>query len=141
MGVAQMMPKIIFEVIPHEKQRYNTVGDYWRDEDGVWHFQVSDAKNPDFEFLVFIHELVEWYRTEKGCIPEPAISEFDEQFEEETRQGMHALDDEPGDDPRAPYYKEHQIATGFERMMCAILGVDWDQYEDTYQAIWRGTFT
>jgi len=35
---------------------------------------------------------------------------------------------EPGDDPRAPYYREHQFASGMERLMAAELGVDWQQY-------------
>jgi hypothetical protein len=35
---------------------------------------------------------------------------------------------EPGDDPRAPYYREHQFASGMERLMAAELGIDWQQY-------------
>ena len=37
-------------------------------------------------------------------------------------------DSEPGDDRHAPYFHEHQIAAGFERMLAALLGVDWEAY-------------
>jgi hypothetical protein len=38
-------------------------------------------------------------------------------------------EDEPGDEPTAPYVKEHCIATGIERIMAAELDVSWKDYE------------
>ncbi len=48
-----------------------------------------------------------------------AIDRFDMQFKGEG---------EPGDDPRAPYYRQHQVASGIERLLAAELGVDWVTY-------------
>jgi DNA polymerase elongation subunit (family B) len=38
-------------------------------------------------------------------------------------------DSEPGDDPKAPYYRQHQIATAVERLLAVELGVDWGAYD------------
>ena len=42
--------------------------------------------------------------------------------------------DEPGDCPDAPYKRQHCVATGVERIMAAMLGVDWKAYEDDCNA-------
>jgi hypothetical protein len=40
-----------------------------------------------------------------------------------------AKDTEPGDDPRAPYHKQHVFAENIERLLAAELGVDWSAYD------------
>ncbi len=95
--------KIIIETIPHEKQRYETVGDYWDDEDGTQQVKISDMKNQQYEMLVAVHELIEKELCRVRGIPEAVITEFDMKFEEERTQGYHGKGDEPGADSRAPY--------------------------------------
>ncbi len=34
---------------------------YYDDGKGTWQFRVSDVRNADYEFLVLLHELIEWY--------------------------------------------------------------------------------
>ena len=118
--------KIIIEVIPHAKQRYDTVGDYYFDVEGNLRIYVSKLKENKHEMLVAVHELTEVLQTENNGVTEPAIASFDIQFEKDRKPGNL---DEPGDDPRAPYVKEHCIATAVERLMCALLGVNWQDYE------------
>lgn len=118
--------RIVIETIPHAAQRYETVGDYWTDPDGTLHIKVSEMVNPDHEFLVALHELVEAKLCEKRGISDAAITAFDVEFEE--ARGDNDLS-EPGDDPMAPYQNEHCIATGVERIACAALGVRWADYE------------
>jgi hypothetical protein len=119
--------KIHIESIPHEQQRYPTVGDYWEDDAGVEQVRVSELADWRHEALVAVHELVEWILTKHRDISEPAISEFDVAFE---RDREHALVlGEPGDDPRAPYRREHFFATNVERLLAAELDVDWRAYE------------
>ena len=48
-------------------------------------------------------------------------------FEKARKKGN---EDEPGDDPRAPYVVQHCIATGVERILAALLGVSWKRYEE-----------
>jgi hypothetical protein len=122
------MDKINIETIPHDQHRYETVGDYWIDENGVKQLRVSDMQNSDYEFLVALHELIEQKLCEKRGISEQAITEFDIVFEKTRQDGD---DSEPGDNQFAPYRKEHFFATNIERLMAAELGVDWKAYDDT----------
>ena len=118
---------INIKTIPHSDQRYETVGDYWDNENGDTTIVVSKMDD-DFEFLIAIHEMAEQYLCKKRGIKEEDITAFDEAFEAKRVPGNV---DEPGDDPEAPYHNEHCIATAIERLMCAQLGRSWKEYEDT----------
>ena|ERR1700678_1739107 len=118
--------KIIIETIPHDSQKYETVGNYWKDPDGTQHIVVSDMGNDDYAFLVGLHELVEAKLCEKRGITDDAITAFDEAFEAKRGEDDES---EPGDEPDAPYAKEHCTATAVERLMCAELGLSWKEYE------------
>jgi hypothetical protein len=48
------------------------------------------------------------------------VDDFDAQFTEE----RHGDDDEPGDDPRAPYRRQHRAAMLIEHMMASFMGLD-----------------
>lgn len=122
------MKNILIKTIPHSEHRYETVGDYQYDEEGNETIDVSEMNNEDYEFLVCIHELVESYLCKKRNISEESITAFDTDFEKNRAEGNT---DEPGDDPNAPYRKEHFFATTIERLMAAELGVDWKTYDDT----------
>lgn len=124
------LPIIQIEAIPHKKQRYETCGDYYKDVCDCgrkhWYF-YSSKTNVDYEFLIVIHELVEWYLTQKRGIAEPKITAFDKLFEEERKQGKWK-DEEPGFDKRAPYRKEHVFADKIEKLVAKELKVNWDKY-------------
>ena len=122
--------EIEIKTIPHRSQRYETVGDYWNDEAGE-HIRISEMGNKDYEFLVAFHELGEKYLCERLGIKMEDIDAFDIKFEEERKNGLHSEEDEPGDDIRAPYRKEHFFMTSLERLMAEQLGVDWSEYEKT----------
>jgi hypothetical protein len=118
--------KITIETIPHDQQRYPTCGDWWEDANGDLQIRVSDTGNPDFESLVGLHELVEVLLCRKRGITTEQVDAFDKAFEAARIEGN---DDEPGDDPKAPYRKEHFFATNIEALMSAELGVNWQEYE------------
>jgi hypothetical protein len=118
--------KIHIRTIPHSEQRYPTVGDYWNN-DGVEEVRVSQLGDWRYEMLVTIHELIEMAITRHRGIPEQAISEFDIKFEEAREQGI--VEGEPGDDPKAPYCREHFFATNIERLLAAELDVNWPDYD------------
>lgn len=128
------------KVIPHKKQRYETCGDYWEDEDGTLQIRVSYMRDVRFEQLVAHHEHHEAIICRLRGIAFADIDAFDTAFEAAREGGRwdtwlapcgckHKADDEPGDDKHAPYYEAHQSATFVERQLAAMLCVDWEEYE------------
>lgn len=118
--------------IPHCLQRYETVGDWILEEPDAIIVKVSDLGNEDFNFLVALHELIEAKLCQKRGISEAAITAFDMAFEAKRLVGNT---DEPGDDPQAPYRREHFFATNIERLMAEQLGVDWREYEEAVNSL------
>jgi len=55
------LPEVVIRVIPHCEHRYETVGDYYEVGDGRWVIEVSELGDVRYEFLVVVHELVEWF--------------------------------------------------------------------------------
>lgn len=127
--MSKHLPRIIIEAIPMRDQRYQTCGDYYEDFLGRWQLKISKSEK-DYEFLILMHELTEFYLTQKRGIPEEDITMFDTMFEEERAKGKWT-DEEPGNDVRAPYRKEHKFAEKIERLIAKELGVSWKKYEDT----------
>ena len=109
------MLNLIIKTIQHNEQRYNTVGD-WKDGE----VRVSDLGNDNYEFLIGLHELIEMWLCKENGVAEIDVTSFDLAF-----VGVG----EPGDDIKAPYYLEHQFASGIERLVAQQLGVDWLMYE------------
>ncbi len=129
------MLNINIKTIPHKEHRYPTLGDYWRSVDGTQEMRISEMGNDDYAFMIAVHELIEWYITEKRGIKEENIKAFDESFEKERLQGLHTEKDEAGFDSRAPYVKEHTFATEIEKQLAKELGVDWDAYDAEIKAV------
>ena len=123
--------KYFIKTIPHKSQRYETCGDYYDGLFGVTHFRISKMDNPDYEFLISIHEQIEHYLIQKRGLPISEIDAFDIMFEKEREAGLHTIDEEPGFDPRSPYLDEHAFATLIERQLADKLQVDWQKYSDT----------
>lgn len=118
--------EIKIQTIPHQEQRYNTVGDWYYDADGNLIIKVSKLSDKKREMLIAIHELVEVLCCEQDGIPQLIVDSFDMEYEKN-----RAADDdsEPGDSPRAPYHRQHCLATGIERILAAVWKVDWMDYE------------
>ena len=119
--------RIIINVIPNDQQRYPTCGDWEWDGDKLT-ILVSSMNNWRYEMLVAFHELAEALICKHRGIVEKDVTAFDIAFEKARKD---ADDSEPGDDPTAPYYKEHQFATCVERLLALELSVDWKKYDDT----------
>lgn len=129
------MVDIHIKTIPHENQAYETVGNY-RDLEGGLLVEVSEMNNPDYEFLVIIHELVEWYLTRKRGISDEQIVSFDKRFEEMRAAYPDIIKNaEPGNHPGAPYKLEHRFAESIERRVANELGVEWKAYDEAANAL------
>lgn len=103
--------------------RYHTCGDYFENRDGSWTIQVSDLGDWRSEVAVALHEFAELMICIDREIAEPDIMAFDVAFEADTLSIG-----EPGDDPDAPYYHEHQFAESIERLFVPMLGLTWHQH-------------
>ncbi len=121
------MKKIIMQVIPHNEQRYDTLGDYWEEESGdVWHFRVSDLGDWRYNFSVLLHEFVEYALLKYKGIPEKDVLNFDLSVNEES-----PYRDDPGFDPDSPYHEEHVYADAMERLIAPHLGMS---FMDSWKA-------
>lgn len=119
------LPKIVIDIVPHSKQRYNTCGDYYKAKGSI-NIRISKL-NANHEFLVAIHEFIEWYLTQAKGITIEDIDKFDIAYENKRKEGNTS---EPGDELDAPYYQEHQIATKIEKQLAEHLGVNWKKYDE-----------
>lgn len=130
---------INLKILPHQEQRYDTCGDWWIDEEGVWQIRVSKMADWRYEFLVFFHEVAEMAWCNINRVSEEAVSAFDIEFEKQRQDMIDAGNGasvehlEPGDATLAPYYWGHQIATALERTAAFMLGVRWQVYEEAIE--------
>ena len=125
--------KIVIETIDHKDQRYPTTGD-WIVEHGDFFIRVSKMGNWRYEVLVGIHEAIEAVLCREAGIHAWEVDKFDMAFEEQRTSGDNS---EPGDDFIAPYYMQHQVATGVERILAAALNVSWKDYEKANEALYK----
>jgi hypothetical protein len=121
----------IIKVIPHNNQRYNTLGDWIPKSRNRMFIYVSDTGNKNYNNIIALHEFIEGTSCIEKGIKEDDVTDFDIMYEEERLKGLHSIHEEPGDDLRAPYFKEHQTATMIEKIFARELGVNWDYYEST----------
>jgi len=111
---------IDIKVIPHNKQRYDTLGDYYFTKKGKLKVRVSDCNNQWYERMIIIHELIEETLTRYKGITEEEIMKFDLE---------HIDNEDPGSLNESPYHDEHMIALGIEQTLCLYMGIDWNIYD------------
>ena len=128
---------ITIKTIPHQKQRYPTVGDWLFDSKGDLEIRVSDTKNWKYNALVAVHELIEVLLCKERGIDQQTVDKFDKSFEKRRKAKRSPIkdSDEPGDAVNSPYRDEHCTATGVERILAAELNVSWIRYEDALASL------
>lgn len=145
-----------FAIIPHHKQRYETVGDWFKSKAG-WCFRVSKMKDKRYCWLVFLHEFIEWAVCLLTGVTPKDVNRFDVAYEKartasknpsalakaiDRQLGLSGcatcgckLQYEPGDDIHAPYHQAHVVATDCERLIAKALNIDWIDYEESIDAL------
>lgn len=125
-------PNIKIEFIPHETQRYPTVGDwYWSDASkSELIVRVSIMGDWRSEFAVAVHEAFEALACQSVGIEEEDVTAFDLEFEKEREAGVHDENAEPGSDPRAPYLMQHEKATVIESLVTEFTDLRWREHEE-----------
>lgn len=124
-----MSLRIIITTVPHAKQRYETIGDWYYQENGDLHIVVSDLGDWRKELLIAIHELVEVSLCKARGISQQQVDKFDLEYEA-NRLPTDSVS-EPGDSLDAPYHKEHTYASVIERGLAHELQVEWFDYEES----------
>lgn len=119
--------KITIDFIPHLEQRYNTCGDWVFDQVGDLSIHVSETGNWRWNVCVALHELVEALTCKADGVTTEEVDAFDvnwkpfESFEE------------PGEDPRAPYFEQHSVASFHEQQLFDFMFPTeengWEDYE------------
>ena len=99
--------------IPESEMRRPALGDWWH-EGSVLHIRATSEGGQQAAFLVALHELVEAWLCDAHGVAEADVDAFDDAF---------TGDDEPGDDPKAPYRAEHRAAMLVEHLMALFLGI------------------
>ena len=118
------IPKIKIRTINPASHRYLTCGDWQYDkEDDV--LTISVSKMPDWrsELAVAIHEAMEAVKCLADDITTEDVDEFD--FAHQHDEG------ESGDNPEAPYHKQHKMAETVEREVAKQLDLDWETHDKT----------
>ena len=124
------MLRILIKTVKHSNQRCEAAGDRIKKKSGQF-ITVSDMKDKRYEFLVALHEMIEWFLCDDRGIRQKEVDDFNSGFELDRDLGIHNGSIEPGDDSAAPYHKEHVFATYVEGLLAAELGVHWKDYTKT----------
>lgn len=112
--------QITIRTIPHAEGRYaaegqDWAGDWYAGPDGGLIIEVSDAVPENERWLIAFHEMIEAELCLRRGVTAQMVDEFDFAFKG---------DGEPGDDPKAPYAREHRIATVLEDLMAREFGIE-----------------
>jgi hypothetical protein len=140
----------LIETIPHERQQYDTVGDwFWEPEFGRIRVLVSDLGDWRMNFCCGVHELIEAALCVRAGITQEDVCRFDELYEQKRQSVLHGIetpdadlvmletfmcscipseDSEPGEDLHAPYRREHAVADFIERGLAWALRLPWCAY-------------
>lgn len=122
--------EVIIKTIPYERMRYETSGDWWWHKGhDILYIRVSEMGDWKSEMAVAFHELFEALACKARGITEQAVDDFDTTWKES--EGI----DEPGNDPKAPYHREHSLAEACERILVDALGVKWAEHNERVLAL------
>jgi hypothetical protein len=131
--------RVIIRAIPHKEHRYPTCGDWWYDpEDGTLQIRVSQEMPLFSQQLVALHELAEVFMCAANGITQKQVDDFDMNYEANRQPGDES---EPGEQPNAPYFAQHGLATAVERMAATQMGVVWPQHEQEIVKLFEPTPT
>ena len=125
--MARFKHQIKVTIRPAEVIRHNNIGDYYIDKEGARCFEIGDTSFDISNLLILVHELVEYILIDHAGIPISAVDKFDKE----------SKDDEPGDNPLAPYHEQHKTAMDVEKMICEKIGLDWDEHEKRISTAWE----
>lgn len=125
---------ITIKIVPPSEMRPEVDGvDWYWDEAGDLQVRVAPMSDWRRETLLAIHETVEAIMCKHNGVSQQAVDAFDQEYDK-----THATDCNAGDDPGAPYVREHCLATAIERILAAELDVNWLSYDTELSTTYPG---
>lgn len=121
--------KVMVFVIRSEFQEYRTAGNYKELCDGTIVYLITKQVNKDYEFLILIHEMVEFHLCKMRGIKEKDIDKYDKYWEIRKENGL-AIAEEPGNEKDCIYAKEHRFSENIERQLAHEMSKVWKEYDD-----------
>lgn len=121
--------------------RIRDVGDYYQAivplgaEEEPLKIIVARMENPDYEFLIALHEMIEAYLIKRRGLNLKKIDEWEERFEREVQEGKRPKNAIAEKQKDCPYRKEHEIAIKIEKTLAKYLKVNWKKYEEAMDKI------
>lgn len=119
-------------IIDHDKQRYETAGDWILLDDNVgqslaiFTSKLKNDPNNLMALAVAYHELGEALGCLANGITQKQVDDFDMNY-----RGKG----ERGDDPNCPYQAYHGFATACERILIHAMGLSWGVYEKAIDSL------
>lgn len=107
-----------------------TGADWYWDEDGDLQVRVSRMSDWRMEAALALHETAEALMCRNDSVTQESVDLFDSHY-----AATHTDDCEAGDDPAAPYKRQHSAATAIERVFTAHVGLDWKTYDDELELL------
>lgn len=125
---------MIIKLIPESQQRQCVSGcDWFWSPEGNLHVRVSPLGDWRLETLLALHETVEAVMCKNAGVTQAQVDKFDLEFDK-----THGDDIGAGDDPAAPYHRQHVLATAIESILAIELGVNWKDYCDKLISTYPG---
>ena len=125
---------IKISVVKPEQMRPTVDGaDWFWTPAGDLEVQVGPMSDWRREVLLAMHETIEAILCKEKGITQEQVDAFDLEYAKTNDNDCDA-----GDDPSAPYFGEHCVATIIERMLCVQLGDDWSAYENELREKYPG---
>jgi hypothetical protein len=113
--------RIEIKTVDPSAMRYPTAGDWEWLPDGALMLKVPEYGGNDVSvLLVAIHEMVEAYLCKRDGISDEEVTKFDTD---------NPKLEEPGDDPRAPYHRQHMVSMALEREAAIATSTDWATHD------------
>ena len=99
--------RVEIKTVDPAAMRYPTAGDWEWLPDGALLLKIPEYGGRDVSvLLVAIHEMIEAYLCKRDGITDEQVTKFDTD---------NPKLEEPGDDPAAPYHRQHVVAMALER--------------------------
>jgi hypothetical protein len=113
--------RVEIKTVDPAAMRYPTAGDWEWLPDGGLMLKIPEYGGRDVSvLLVAIHEMIEAYLCKRDGVTDEEVTKFDTD---------NPLLEEPGDDPRAPYHKQHMVAMALEREAAIATSTDWATHD------------
>lgn len=108
-----------------DDQPYESVGDYYKTENGDVHFDVLDTGSEFTNSLIALHEFGERLLNQRLGVTDGMVDEHDLKYADHNG--------EPGDLPDSPYRDQHALMVCFEYLCCVLAGVSWTEHDGNVQ--------